>query len=1266
MHIRLSIFLLSLCCFMAAQPFNPGEIGANYLRNASGMDKEDLAGIYVVKEYRTEHNGVTHLVYRQQFDGVDVHGGEWTVNVDQNGTVVSAGGRFFRRPSRELRAPESSEGASAAAAAVREVNPSLKSTSFLPSSAALPKGEKYMKFSRGGLGGEIEGKAAWYAIGEVLRPVWIFYVPGENGSDRFATIVDATSHQVIRSDNLTKYQSAQTPRGLVFERTSPQPNPRPGTLVPSPRPYVQRTLQSFAGDLLASPKGWVYGTETIGNNVTAGYNNLGVSQLRNPEPAVAPDRNFSFPLELGPNAPSPTLFKYASITNLFYWTNKAHDMFWHAGFNEAAGNYQQDNLNRGGVGGDPILAFSQFGIAAPGETELDNSFFTTNREFEDGSLASVNMFLGGNTGGGVFADGSYDAEVILHEYTHGVSARLMRQIGNFQGRSMGEAWSDFFGLEFTVPEGSPADGSYPFGEYLFQALGPGIRTRPYSTDMNVNPLTFEQLGRVIAFGPEVHADGEIWASALWEARANLIRQFGETEGRRRIRMLVIDGMKLSPPAATMVSARDAILLADRLDFKGESQDQLWSAFAKRGLGVLAQSSSADSTHISASFDKPSNQGTLQFYERVYNLGETVRLALHDANNTNSTALVQVTSSSGDVESIVLRKQGEVYLGEIQTFTDGYVVSGDSAFDLTPGDYVSAYYVDADSGSGPKLIQTTVPTETEYVMTDQRAASSFLSGSERPLFPATPGRTFFGTSQRVELPFVFPFFGKSYKTVHVSANGVLGFDLPVTRTCNTQESLAATTGVAPMWLELAYGGAAQTNENVFISSGPGSVTIRWAAETLQTGEPVNFSAVLYDDGRIMFQYGNGNNNLVNTSVLGCTANAPVVGLSAGTETYTLRHPFYDGAPYLERAPSVVIDPPFNHSSDPVLQIESPESNSIQRGVVTVRGIAYDANGSVPRLDIVIDGRPRVAITPEISRADFCATQAVRGCPFVGFQFQLDLKTFGILPGQHTLQIRALNNRGSFKTFPDTPITFTVEPGQSREPVGVIEFPASGATISATTPIRGYAYASDLRITAVDIIIDGVTYGRAIYGQRRDDICGSLTPRPPNCPAIGFTFSLNSASGAIQLPNGTHTLQIRPIDESGRSTLIPEQPFTIVVDNPPNADPVGVLSSPAPNARVSGVINVSGYGYDPDGTIRTVTLVVDGGSYGTLRYGTDRTAECASLPDLAACPNIGFEGDFDTTRLSNGLHSLAIQITDDKGRSRLIPVTTRRGINIFVQN
>ncbi len=61
-----------------------------------------------------------------------------------------------------------------------------------------------------------------------------------------------------------------------------------------------------------------------------------------------------------------------------------------------------------------------------------------------------------------------------------------------------------------------------------------------------------------------------------------------TTGRQLAMKLVLDGMTIQPCNPTFLNARDAILDADIVLTDGENQCDIWSAFAKRGLGVDAQ------------------------------------------------------------------------------------------------------------------------------------------------------------------------------------------------------------------------------------------------------------------------------------------------------------------------------------------------------------------------------------------------------------------------------------------------------------------------------------------------------------------------------------------------------------------------------------------------------------------------------------------------------------------------------------------------------
>ncbi len=1234
---------------------------------ALGLSDADLGTVFVAREYTTEHNGVTHFVFRQRFDDVDVFGAAYTVNVDRQGRVLNAGGDLVPRPSGA--GPSVESGLRAVRTAVRSVNANLDG-SYLAAVPAIPT-SKLMRFSRGGLVADAtEGKPVWFARDGRAWPAWLFYIPGENGVDHYATVVEVSTQRLVYKASLTRrfQQSQPVYQGLVYERGTPQPNPTPGVRNQE-RPYVERTLQLFTPDPVASPRGWVENNQTAGNNVIAGSNPTGAYQTLNPTPATATNGVFSFPLQVGPGAPPLTSFTDAVTVNLFYWANVAHDRFYNYGFNEASGNFQQDNFGRGGVDGDPMLAYSQFGVAAPQAAEIDNAYFLANRLYEDGARSSINMFIWATNDTRVFADGSLDAEIIMHEYAHGVSFRLVQGgYDTHQGRSMGEGWSDYFGLEFTLPMGIDANGYYPVGEYAFQNMGLGIRTRPYSTDVEINPLTFANLGRVGAFGPEVHDDGEIWAMALWEARAALTGQFGEREGRRRMTQLVVDGMKLSPPRPSMIDARDAILLADRVNNDGASQTQLWAAFAKRGLGVVAHAESGDSAAVTPSFAPSSTTGTLRFEWDSYNFGDTVRVILHDANLTGATVPVQLTASSGDRETISLRRKGDTYYGTIPLGTDGFSVKNDTWLDVVTGDYVSAYYVDAETGSGPKLIETTSPVHPGYSVT-LRQEAPFIAGRETTLYSGVFGPEVNPEPVRVVLPFPFRFYDQTYRTIYVYPNGYVNLGTPgsyVDFPCNTSARASQVPTIAPLWMELIYGGVAQRNEGVFYSTTEGAVTIRWAAETWATGNAVNFSVVLYSDGRIVFQYGSGNNGLVNTNQLGCAATTPLVGISSGKGTFVNTVDMYLATPSLDGYPNVVLDPPFHYSSFPNVRLESPVADGRYAGVLTVRGIAWDANDSIARLDVLIDGVPRRLVRPSLPRLDVCNAERLHGCPNVGFEATIDLTEERLQPGAHTVQILATNTRGAFRRFPEEPIRITVDPGQSRLPVGRIEAPAADTSIAGNFPIRGYVYAQDLRIVAVDVLIDGVTYGQANYGLRRDDICNALpTPLPVNCPAVGFSFTLQSLTGLL-LPNGAHSLQIRARDESGRMTLIPETPVRINVENASPQLPRGVLLNPAPNSTVSGVVKIWGWAWDPDGSIRQASLIVDGRAVQTLSYGDPRPEQCAALPDVPACPGIGFWGDFDTSTLSNGLHQFGVRLTDNQGNVTEIPKLSAYGMNVTVRN
>ncbi len=252
-------------------------------------------------------------------------------------------------------------------------------------------------------------------------------------------------------------------------------------------------------------------------------------------------------------------------------------------------------------------------------------------------------------------DGGIDNAVVAHEWGHYISNRLVQNsagLTNQVGRGMGEGWADFHALlmmvqnvDILMPSNPNFVGTYSVASYsqagptnaYFLNNGPyyGIRRYPYSTNFNKNPLTFGHIDDSVvipstaprsgAGAPQnaaVHNTGEVWASMLWECYASLLKDSGRLtfeEAQDRMKRYVIAGYKLTPPAPTMLEARDAILSAMLAE---DAQDfQLCGlAFARRGAGTGAVASDRFST---------TNNGTVQSFS-FGTAAEVVSASVDDA------------------------------------------------------------------------------------------------------------------------------------------------------------------------------------------------------------------------------------------------------------------------------------------------------------------------------------------------------------------------------------------------------------------------------------------------------------------------------------------------------------------------------------------------------------------------------------------------------------------------------------------------------------
>jgi len=736
-----------------------------------------------------------------------------------------------------------------------------------------------------------------YPLGNVARPAWVAAaVVAPNGIDRFEMVVDAVDGRILEVVPLTWYDG---PQGQVFTSSSPQPSLPPGIVPPAPNPpaYAARSVVPFVGDAVTDPSGWVSGSSLAGNNADvrkyqawrggsfSTWSGIAVS---------APGADFQFPLQLGPYQPDIRNYADATGTNLFYLVNVAHDYFYSLGFDEAHGNFQADNFGRGGAQNDSLLAFTQLGAGTAGSTPYAsaNAWMSTPA---DGSTPLMGMYVWGPYPGNYFTDSSLDAEVVLHEYAHGVTGRLGTGFWGAQGGAINEGNSDAFALNYLIGASAPVAGSYPAAAYSGQAFAAGIRNYPYSTQLAVNPLTYESFGHVTSDGPEVHRDGEIWAVTMWELRGALIGRHGYSEGRTRTAQLLVDALQLAPDFPSMIAMRDALLAAERSRFAGVDQDVLWLAFAKRGMGFTAAGGDALSNHVLADGGTPTPAAQLRLWESDLFLGETVRLLVGDSNAI-AAPQVSLTTSNGDSETVTLAQDGAVYSGAVAA-GGGVPAPGNGRLELAPGATLTATTTDGNRGGATPSLSDTASIHAPYAI-----------GQSGNLFDAGLATTLLGkgddTRWRHDLPFPFVFYGVEYTTVWVSSNGLLTFGGGEPNWYESIDESRALPFVAPFATDLVTNGSAQPDEGVYYFDSGGRLTVLWRAQEFGQANPVNVAASLFPDGSIRFDYGAGN------QLWGGSGTGPhhaVVGLGRGTETFSQPVSGYNGATQLGNARSILFLP-----------------------------------------------------------------------------------------------------------------------------------------------------------------------------------------------------------------------------------------------------------------------------------------------------------------------------------------------------------------------
>ena len=344
---------------------------------ALGLTDADLAARVVTDAVTTAHNSVTSVYYRQQLNGVDVANGTLNINVLPDGSILSLGNRFVANLASKA---DSRSPASSADLAIRSAAAALgiaQSAALLEIKSGSGPDQKAVWTGAGISLDDIPVKLAYWATdaGDV-RLTWEMNVRTPDQQHWWHLWVDAETGAILSQVDWIAQEGYEV---FALPKESPSDGPR--------------TIESGAADAAASPFGWhdangaagAEYTTTRGNNVCAQQDRDGNNTACGGvvQPSGGASLNFTgtvVPLNL---SDAPVSYQDAAVTNLFYWNNVMHDLLYRYGFNEASGNFQENNYGKGGSGSDSVDADAQDGSGT------NNANFATP---PDGSNPRMQMF----------------------------------------------------------------------------------------------------------------------------------------------------------------------------------------------------------------------------------------------------------------------------------------------------------------------------------------------------------------------------------------------------------------------------------------------------------------------------------------------------------------------------------------------------------------------------------------------------------------------------------------------------------------------------------------------------------------------------------------------------------------------------------------------------------------------------------------------------------------------------------------------------------
>lgn len=260
---------------------------------------------------------------------------------------------------------------------------------------------------------------------------------------------------------------------------------------------------------------------------------------------------------------------------------------------------------------------------------------------------------------------------------------------------------------------------------------------------------------------------------------------------------------------------------------------------------------------------------------------------------------------------------------------------------------------------------------------------------------------------------------------------------------------------------------------------------------------------------------------------------------------------------------------------------------------------------------------------------------------------------------TLTITAPGVANSPLTVPVTISSFA----STGNPFGLVDTPSDNATgVVGSIPVTGWAL-DDLGVSQVTLWRDPLP-GEPASSVNGKVFIGNAVPvdgaRPDVEAAYARPFNYQAGWGYLLLTNmlpsqgnGTFRLHAYATDVEGNTVLLGSR--TITCDNANATRPFGSIDTPDQGGTVSGTNYVNfGWALTPQPNSiptngSTITVFIDGVPIGHPVYNNARSDIATLFPGRANTNGaIGYL-QFDTTRLANGVHTIAWGVADSAGNA-----------------